>query len=131
MGSSRRSPAVPLAAVTLLVAGLAMALACGARIERPPLEVLQRESVLGAGKIVRIRSTTSDELTGVEVLITADGRQMRHTETRLGGHQTVEIGWKKLGGWQIPDDAEVEVRADGYLLPVRERLALDSNAEGE
>ena len=64
-----------------------------------------------------------EPLTEIEVTIRAENREIRHTELRLAGYQTVEIGWKKLGGWKIPDEAEIEVRAAGYLLPLRAQLA--------
>lgn len=95
-------------------------------MEPPPVEVLQRPSLLGAGTIVQIRSTTNEALTEIEVTISSGDRTMKHTELRLGGYETVEIGWKKLGGWEIPDAAEIEVRAKGYLLPARARLVPES-----
>ena len=111
-------------AVSVVAAVIFLALVgCGKRFERPPLEVSQRESLLGAGNIVQIKSTTNEVLTEIEVTIKTKDREVRHTEPRLGAYQTVEIGWKKLGGWQIPHTAEVEVRVTGYGLPVRARLS--------
>lgn len=122
----RRSSQLSLLAVA---ASLLALFACSGKLEKPPVEVLERESLLGAGKIIQIRSTTNEELSEIEVTIKAEDREMRHTELRLGGYQTVEIGWKKLGGWQIPETAEIEVRVAGYLLPVRSRLAAGSESE--
>jgi hypothetical protein len=111
-------------AVSVVAAAIFMSLVgCGKQFERPPVEVLQRESLLGAGNIVQIKSTTKEELTDIEVTIKTEDREVRHTELRLGAYQTIEIGWKKLDGWQIPDAAEIEVRVAGYALPVRARLA--------
>jgi hypothetical protein len=124
MGSHRQIRVSLLVAVA--ITGLFVA--CDGRLEKPPLEVLQRESLLGAGKIIQIKSTSSEDLTEIEVTIKTADREIRHTEMRLGGFQTVEIGWKKLDGWQIPDDAEIEVRAAGYMLPVR--ATLTSGADG-
>ena len=104
---------------------------CNGRLEKPPLEILQRDSLIGAGKIIQIKSLTNEELTGIEVTIAAENREMRHTEPRLAGHDVVEIGWKKLDGWQIPNSAEIEVRVEGYLLPVRARLAPEPDQASE
>ena len=41
----------------------------------------------------------------------------------VDGYSTVEVGWKKLGGWQIPEGSKVEIRADGYLRAVTATLA--------
>jgi hypothetical protein len=112
--------------VAVAITGLLVA--CNGRLEKPPLEVLQRESLLGAGKIIQIKSTSSEELTEIEITIKTANREVRHTEMRLAGFQTVEIGWKKLDGWQIPNDARIEVRAAGYMLPVR--ATLRSGADG-
>ena len=117
---SRSDVAAAALAVALSVTG------CGLEMEPPPIEVLQRPSLLGAGTIVQIRSTTNEVLTEIEVTISSGDRTMKHTELRLAGYETVEIGWKKLGGWEIPDDAEIEVRAKGYLLPAKARLASES-----
>lgn len=118
-----RAALVVTAAISLSLAG------CGKRFERPPVEVLQRESLLGAGNIVQIKSTTKEVLTDIEVTIKSEDREMRHTELRLGAYQTIEIGWKKLDGWQIPDSAEIEVRVAGYALPVRARLSAEGDDE--
>jgi hypothetical protein len=104
-----------------LVAG-GLVTGCGGRLGRPPVEVLQRPSLVGAGVIVQLKSTTSEPLTEIEVTISGDGREITHREDVLAGYETVEIGWKKLGGWEIPEEAEVEIRVRGYLLPVHVRL---------
>jgi hypothetical protein len=110
--------------VSLIVVAVVVVLAaCNGRLEKPPVEVLHRDSLLGIGKIIQIKNTTSEELGEIEITIKTENREARHTELRLGGFQTVEIGWKKLDGWQIPDEAKIEVRVEGYLLPVRAHLA--------
>ena len=43
--------------------------------------------------------------------------------------EVLEVGWKKLNGFEIPNDAEVAVTADGYMLPVE--VVLDDNKGGE
>jgi hypothetical protein len=105
------------------LAVIALCLGCGRELEAPPVQVLERDSLIGAGKVVQIKSMTNEELRAVEVTIAAKEGEMVYREERLGPYETLEVGWKKLGGWEIPDDAEIRVRAQGYLLPYRARLA--------
>ena len=104
---------------------------CSRQLEAPPVEVLKRESLVGAGKIVQVRSTTDEILRQIEVTIMTDDLEMRHVEDELAGRATFEIGWKKLDGWRIPDSAEIEVRAAGYLLPYRAKLKPSGNGAGD
>ena len=72
-------------AVSVVAAAILLSLVgCGKRFERPPVEVLHRESILGAGNIIQIKSTTKEELTDIEVTIKTRNREVRHTELRLG-----------------------------------------------
>jgi hypothetical protein len=114
---------IPGAEALLLALAVGVAAtACGGHLSQPPVEVLQRPSLVGAGVIVQIKSTTSEPLTEIEITISGDDREITHREDALAGYETLEIGWKKLGGWEIPEDAQIEVRASGYLLPARVRL---------
>lgn len=107
-----------LAAVGLL----AITAGCGA-LEPAPLEITFRDSLVGAGKIVQLENTSNEPLTGIEVVIAApDGQSRTFVLDQLGPYQSFEIGWKKLGGWQIPPGSEIEVELDGHLLPVKGRL---------
>ncbi len=112
----------------------ALALIVGAagctRLEAPPVELSVRDSLLGAGKIVRIANTTNQPLTEVRVEILApSGESRTYVEPELGAFQTLEVGWKKLGGWQVPAGSEVEVRTQGHWLPFRARLAPEEAEE--
>ncbi len=103
----------------VLVAGLS---GCG-RFEAPPVELTFRDSLVGAGKIVQVANTSNQPLTGIEVTITAPtGESRSFTQVELGAYETLEIGWKKLGGWQVPPGSEIRVGAKGFLLPVDGQL---------
>ncbi len=98
--------------------------ACSTKFEAPPIELSSRESLIGAGVILQIRNTASEPLAGLEVEITApDGTTRHFVQDTVDGHSTVEVGWKKLGGWKIPAESKVEIRADGYLRAVTATLA--------
>lgn len=105
----RRAPL--LLALTLLGA-----LACSKAIARPPIEITFRESLVGAGKIVQIENISNQPIEKIEVTLTApDGDERRFVQESLDGYGGFEVGWKKLGGWQIPAGTVVEVRLEGYL----------------
>ena len=98
--------------------------ACGTKLQAPPIELSSRESLIGAGVILQIRNTANEPLAGLEVEITApDGTTRHFVQDSVDGYSTVEVGWKKLGGWQIPEGSKVEIRADGYLRAVTASLA--------
>ncbi len=102
---------------------------CGMAFEAPPLQVEERESLLGAGRIVRVQNTSDQTLTGIRVKITApSGDERTYTHERLEGYAVFEVGWKKLGGWEVPATSRVEVKCAGFLLPVRARLPESSPA---
>ena len=102
---------LPLLALTVLAAA-----ACSKVIEPPPIEVTFRESLLAAGKIVQIKNTSNEPLAEIEVTLTAPGGdERRFLQESLDGYDGFEVGWKKLGGWEIPAGTEVKVRVEGYL----------------
>ena len=113
-----KTRSLPLSASTValpLLAALALA-ACGVSLEPPPVEVGARDSLIGAGTIVRIVSTTSEALEELEVEIAApDGEERTFYLDVLPGYGFEEVGWKKLGGWEVPWGSTVRVRAKGYL----------------
>lgn len=116
--ASARSRLALAAAVALLVASGG----CGV-FDPVEIEITFRDSLVGAGKIVQIENTSNEPVTDIEILITApEGESRSFQLEQLGPFQTFEIGWKKLGGWQIPLGAEVKVKAAGHLLPLRARL---------
>lgn len=127
-----RSP-VRRTGLALLALGVALSLAaCGTRLERPPIELGYRDSLIGAGKVLRIENTSNVPLTGLVIEITApDGEERSFVQTELGGYDTLEVGWKKLGGWQVPAGAAVEIHCDGYLLAFEGRLPPPDEGGGE
>lgn len=90
--------------------------ACKRSFEPPPVEISFRESFVGAGKIVQVTNTSNTVLERVEVRIVApDGSERTFLQEEIDAYDMLEVGWKKLGGWQVPAGAEVEVNCDGYL----------------
>ena len=89
---------------------------CGQAFEDPPIEISFRESLIGAGKIVQVTNTSNTVLEKVEITIVAPGGDQRSfLQEELRGYATLEVGWKKLGGWQVPAGAEVTVHCNGFL----------------
>ena len=97
--------------------------ACGTKLERPPIEVDYRKSLLGAGNIVQLENRTNEPIRELVVEIRSTAGTVSYEVAELGGFEMLEVGWKKLGGFQIPDDAEIEIRAKGYFLPLHIKLA--------
>ena len=117
--------------VILLLAGLLSLLGCETKLGGPPLDVTYRDSLVGAGKIVRIANTTNEALGAMEIEITSpDGDSRTYSHPALGAYETLEVGWKKLGGWQVVDGAKVGVRIEGYLFPHSSRLAAEPSPTG-
>lgn len=101
----------------------ALLVACGA-LEPPPVELSFRDSLVGAGKILQIRNTSNEPLTRLEVTLTAPGGESRtYRHETLAGYETVEIGWKKLGGWQIAVGTDIQVRVEGHWRPYEGQLS--------
>ena len=97
--------------------------ACGLELGRPPLELATRDSLVGAGKIVRISNISNEELSELEIEITSpEGESRTYSQDVLGAYETLELGWKKLGGWQVVPGADIRIRAKGFLLPYSGRL---------
>jgi hypothetical protein len=117
MKSSLRSLALTILAVSL--AG------CGqlGQLGSPPVEVLYRDSLLGQGLIVQVKNTSDAALEEVTVDVRGpEGERRSFTEASVEGFGVLEVGWKRLGGWQIPAGSTVTVRARGYLLPARSEI---------
>lgn len=100
-----------------------LSLSCGVRLERPPIECSYRPSLVGAGNIVRLENRTNVPLRGLAVEIRSAAGEVGYEQAELGGFEVLELGWKKLGGYEIPDDATIEVRAQGHLLALECELA--------
>jgi hypothetical protein len=102
------------------------AAACGQSLDSPPVELTVRDSLVGAGKVLQVGNTSDQPLAAVRVKIRApDGSERSFTQEAVPGYGGFEVGWKKLGGWEIPAGAEVTVRAEGYLLPFEGTLPDD------
>ena len=103
--------------------------ACSKAVDPPPIEITFRESLIAAGKIVQIKNTSNEPIDGIEVTLTApNGDERRFVQESLDGYGAFEIGWKKLGGWEIPPGTEVEVRVKGYLRPARGSIPVEALA---
>lgn len=104
-------------------------IACSTALEAPPLDVAYRDSLVGIGKIVRITNTSSEVLTELEVRIeNPNGDVKNHTLPSLAGGETVELGWKKLDGFEVRMGARVNVEAAGFVLPYRAELAEEAES---
>ncbi len=103
----------------LLLALMALGpVACSKAIDPPPIEITFRESLLAAGKIVQIKNTSNEPIEKIEVALTApNGDERRFVQESLDAYGAFEVGWKKLGGWEIPPGTQVKVRVKGYLRP--------------
>lgn len=103
------------ALLALAVVPLA-AVACSQALDAPPIEISYRDSLIAAGKIVQITSTSNEPLERIEVSLRAPGGdERRFVQESLAGYGSFEVGWKRLGGWEIPAGTRIEVRVKGYL----------------
>ncbi len=114
------SPLNPATACRALLLCLALLLVgCGQTLKPPPLGVAHRESLLGAGRILQITNTSEEPLTCPQVRIeTPAGDVKTHHLGVLASGELVELGWKKLGGFEITPGAEVTFECEGYLRPL-------------
>jgi hypothetical protein len=114
------TPRARLLAAALLVLPLA---ACGGNLGTPPVEILYRDSLLGQGLIIQVKNTSNEALSDVQVEVRGpDGERRTYTEDSLDGYEVLEVGWKRLGGWQVPKGAKVQVKAKGYLFPAQAEI---------
>ena len=103
-------------ALLLLALAALGPVACSKAIDPPPIEITFRESLLAAGKIVQVKNTSNEPIEKIEVTLEApNGEERTFVQESLDGYGSFEVGWKKLGGWEIPAGTEVEVRVAGYL----------------
>lgn len=99
----------------LLVLTALAPLACSRVIDPPPVEIGFRDSLIGAGKIVRIANTSNEPIAEIEVELTApDGDRRTFVQESLEGYGALEVGWKKLDGWEVRPGTEVVVRVKGH-----------------
>jgi hypothetical protein len=96
---------------------------CNVSIEKPPIEVAHRDSLIGAGKIIQVKNTSNETLEKIEIRISSpSGEERTYTEETLGAYETFELGWKRLGGWEIQSGFEVSVRCKGYVRGVSSEI---------
>ncbi|MCH9648365.1 MAG: hypothetical protein K0U98_09005 [Deltaproteobacteria bacterium] len=96
---------------------------CSGKLSEPPLGLTYRDSLMGIGKILQISNLGEEALTELQIRIeTPAGDVKNHTLSRLEAGELVELGWKKLDGFEIPVGAEVEVSCAGFLGSFRAQL---------
>lgn len=111
----------------LLALSAVTTIACSQAIDPPPIEITYRESLLAAGKIVQIKNTSNEPLQKIEVTLKApNGDERTFTQESLDGYGTFELGWKKLGGWEVPSGTEIEVRVEGFLRPAGSTIPIEA-----
>ncbi len=109
---------------------LVAALCSCSRLEAPPLEVQYRESIVGLGKIVRITNRNVEALSRLEVRIENPNGDVKNYElASIAAGETVELGWKKLDGFQVEAGAEVAIRSEGYALPYQAELDVTESTQ--
>ena len=101
--------------IGLCVLGVALLLAACGAVEAPPLDLRQRDSLLGIGKILIVSNPSEQALEGVTLRFeNPNGDIKNYTLGSLNAGAETEVGWKKLDGFEVSDAAKVEVRATGY-----------------
>jgi hypothetical protein len=97
--------------------------ACGITPAAPPVEISHRDSLVGQGEIVQIKNTSNQTLADVHVELRApNGESRSFVEESIDSYSTLEVGWKRLGGWKVPPGSKVSVGARGYLFKARGTL---------
>ena len=118
------------AALSLLLS-LLLGVGCSGALEAPPVDIAYRESLVGIGKIVRITNQAETALSALEVRIkNPNGDVKNYTLPSLAAGETLELGWKKLDGFQVEIGAEVSLRAEGFGLPYLAELSADAGSSG-
>ena len=101
----------------MLIALVLGAVALSACNLQPPITVGQRESLVGQGIVLAVTNTSGDYLHEVTVTITSPGGEVKTYSTpTLEPHETLSVGWLKLGGWPIPSGSKVSVACKGFLM---------------
>jgi len=114
-----KSPHLAAVGSNLMLCLSLLLIGCGQTLKPPPLEVTHRESLLGAGRILQITNSGEDSLTCPQVRIeTSAGDVKNYNLGLLASGALVELGWKKLGGFEITPGTEVTFECDGYLRPL-------------
>ena len=96
-----------------LLAGLAL-IFTGCAPE-PPISIGQRDSVVGQGIVITVTNTSDDYLHEVALDIASPtGETKQYSIPTLNPHESINVGWLKLDGWQIPEGSEVTVTCKDY-----------------
>lgn len=99
-------------------------MACGV-LKTPPIEVQKRDSLIGLGKILLVENLGEEDLEQIAFRFeNPNGDVKNWTLDRLAAGAAVEVGWKKLDGFEVSDQAIVRVEAKGYGRALRFDLAL-------
>lgn len=97
--------------------------ACGSALEAPPVKVTYRDSLVGIGKILQITNASQELVENLELRIeNPNGDVKNHSIPALGAGLAIEVGWKKLDGFEVAEGASVSLRAEGYGLPFQAEL---------
>jgi len=97
---------------------MALLAGCPGALEAPPVDIAYRDSLVGIGKIVRITNQAESALSEVEIKIeNPNGDVKNYSTATLATGETLELGWKKLDGFQVEIGSEVSLRAKGFVLP--------------
>ena len=99
----------------LILSTLLLLTGCGQKA--PPLSIVQRDSLVGVGKVLIITNTSDDHLHECTIELSApSGQHYGPTvfAATLKPHETVEIGWMELGEWKVEPGETVTFSAKGY-----------------
>jgi hypothetical protein len=86
-------------------------------IKAPPLSVVQRDSIVGEGKVLIITNASDEYLHNCTIKIqAANGNTLGQSvfAATLKPHESIEIGWLELGNWTIEPGQIVTLGARGY-----------------
>ena len=104
--------------LSLLVLAALLTTACELT---PPVSVSMRESMVGQGQVIRVTNTSEKTLEEIRIRVTDpdSGESREHFAASLGPGALLEVGWLKLEGWQVPEDAEIAVTAKGHAIAAK------------
>jgi hypothetical protein len=80
-----------------------------------PISILERESVIGRGKVIVITNTSNEHLH--ECSITVNNLKNENaTLPTIKPHESQKIGWLELG-YELRTGDKIQVNCKGVLLP--------------
>lgn len=101
----------------LVTATLTLSLLFSGCANPPPLSVVQRDSLVGEGKVLIITNVTNEFLHDCTIKIQADnGNEFGPVvfAATIKPHDSVEVGWMELGDWIIEPGEKVTISARDY-----------------